>query len=252
MKNKMTRFSFCERCFHNTVMVTFVILLASGFAMLYFNASGEQAGTRENISLMHKVVSIAFIAGPILILLMGVKKVWKENWRLLTSWGRADFVWFLKKPFSLLSKKVTLPNADKFNPGQKSWAMVAMGSSAILSATGVYIWIYNTALLGLFIHIGVALIMTVALGGHLFMAIINPATRPGFGSIVNGKVDAKWAEHHHPIWFYRKIRDMQASRTVYRKAKPVNSYIRKTAIQNIINNRSKQNKLNAKKAYANV
>ena len=36
--------------------------------------------------------------------------------------------------------------------------------------------------------------------GHLYMAVLNPATRHALRGITTGSVDAEWAAEHHPAW----------------------------------------------------
>ena len=40
----------------------------------------------------------------------------------------------------------------------------------------------------------------VLLVGHLYLALIHPATRQALRGITLGTVDAQWAERHHPKW----------------------------------------------------
>lgn len=214
----VTRFTPSERWFHNIVMVTFVFLLVTGLAMLYFNLIGEQGEPRDFLVATHEAVAVLFLVGPTLALIFGVKKVWKENYRILSRWSRTDIEWLTKKPLSAFLKNISMPKDDKFNPGQKAWATIAMSGSFVLAATGVYMWIYESAILALAIHTVVAIGMLVALSGHVFMALINPETREGIGSIIDGEVDAEWAMEHHPLWMERqadeRIRTIDANTPV--------------------------------------
>ncbi|MBF0170444.1 MAG: cytochrome b/b6 domain-containing protein [Nitrospinae bacterium] len=203
MRATVTRFTPSERWFHNTVMVTFVFLLVTGLAMLYFNLVGERGEPRSFLVLAHEVVAILFLAGPVIALLLGARKVWKENYSILTRWSKSDLEWLTKKPLTTFLKNLSMPRDDKFNPGQKAWATVAVSGTALLAASGIYMWIYESPILALFIHTAVAIGMVVALSGHVFMALINPATREGIGSIIDGEVDAEWAMEHHPLWMER-------------------------------------------------
>ncbi len=204
MSSTVTRFTPSERWFHNIVMVTFVFLLVTGLAMLYFNLIGEQGEPREFLVVAHEFVAILFLVGPTLALIFGARKVWKENYAILSRWSKSDIEWLTKKPLSALLKNISMPKDDKFNPGQKAWATVAVSSTAILAASGIYMWIYESPILALAIHTAVAIGMVAALSGHVFMALVNPATREGIGSIIDGEVDAAWAMEHHPLWMERQ------------------------------------------------
>ena len=36
--------------------------------------------------------------------------------------------------------------------------------------------------------------------GHLYLAVIHPATRHSLRGMTVGTVDERWARHHHPKW----------------------------------------------------
>jgi formate dehydrogenase subunit gamma len=97
-----------------------------------------------------------------------------------------------------------MPRDDKFNPGQKTWATIAVCGSLVLVLSGFFLWFTDTSILAATIHTTVTLLMLVALAGHVFMALLNPDTNPGIGSILDGEVDETWAKHHHRLWYDRK------------------------------------------------
>jgi len=49
-------------------------------------------------------------------------------------------------------------------------------------------------------HSGMAAAMTVLIAGHMYMAVLNPATRHALRGMTVGDVDRSWARHHHPRW----------------------------------------------------
>jgi len=207
MKQMVTRFTASERWFHNIVMVSFILLLITGLGMLYFNLLGEQEGSRAFLVTVHECIAIVFLIGPILAMLRGDKKVWRENVQILTHWCCNDFVWLLKKPLTPLFRDIELPEDDKFNPGQKTWATNAFSGAAILAISGVIMWTTGSPMLALAIHTAIAILMLCALTGHVFMALVNPDTAPGVGSIIDGEVELEWAQRHHPIWVERHARN---------------------------------------------
>jgi cytochrome b subunit of formate dehydrogenase len=42
----------------------------------------------------------------------------------------------------------------------------------------------------------------VLVGCHVFMAVVNPATRPALAGMVLGRVRRSWAEQHHGGWLH--------------------------------------------------
>jgi cytochrome b subunit of formate dehydrogenase len=65
---------------------------------------------------------------------------------------------------------------------------------------------------------GVAIIVLVC--GHLYMAVINPATRHALRGITTGYVDAEWAAHHHGAWTADGTGDAQAASRADASAQP--------------------------------
>jgi formate dehydrogenase subunit gamma len=212
MRNTVVRFTASERWFHNIVMTTFVFLFITGLAMLYFNLIGERGEPREFLVISHEIVAMIFIVGPLYAFFRGDRKIWRENAAILTRWSRSDLAWLTKKPLTVFFKNISLPRDDKFNPGQKAWATAAISGVTALVVTGLYMMFAESPILALFLHTATAIGMVVALSGHVFMALINPATRDGIGSIIDGEVDAEWAMEHHPLWVERSARDRIVAR----------------------------------------
>ena len=213
MKAKtIVRFTPSERWFHNSVMFTFVLLLITGMVMLYFNLAGEQGEPRKFLVLIHEVFAVFFLVIPTAAFLLGDKKIWRENLGVMTRWGKNDFIWLAKKPLSAMITSIDLPDDDKFNPGQKVWAMLAISGTFLLIVTGIIMWAMESPILAIFVHTAVAIILAIALSGHIYMAVVNKETREGLNSIIDGEVDLEWARHHHPLWIERHSIERVAQR----------------------------------------
>jgi cytochrome b subunit of formate dehydrogenase len=84
-----------------------------------------------------------------------------------------------------------------FNTGQKLLAWALATSMVAVIVTGFQSWSAG-AEGGL--H-GAAVAVTMALlSAHLFMAVVNSATRPAFAGMVFGRVRRSWAATHHNEW----------------------------------------------------
>lgn len=207
MKKMVIRFTPSERYFHNVVMFSFVFLLVTGMAMIFHNLLGMRDESRDFLSMSHKVMSVFFIIAPVIVFALGDRKVWRENIKLATAWGRYDIDWLMKKPFVNIVKGVDLPPEEKFNPGQKVWMMIAISGSFTLIVSGIVIWLSESAILFIFFHTVTTFVMGMTLSGHIFMALINKDTREAVGSIIDGEVDADWAKRHHPLWMERMAKE---------------------------------------------
>jgi cytochrome b subunit of formate dehydrogenase len=42
--------------------------------------------------------------------------------------------------------------------------------------------------------------LCVLMAGHLYMALVNRATRPALRGMLTGEVDRAWARKHYPRW----------------------------------------------------
>lgn len=212
----ITRFGSSERMFHNVVMLTYFLLLMTGLVIITYNLKGDRDIIRHYFVIAHKAAGVMFLTGTISVVLFGNKMVWLENLWLLIKFDINDIKWLLKKPFTLFNKKIKLPQSDKFNAGQKVWHAIAFSGSFTLALTGVILWNNRLSIIALLVHTALAIIMIFPLMGHMYMALINKDTRPGFNSIINGRVDSKWAQSHHPKWVERKQRDQSGRKKVRR------------------------------------
>ena len=106
-----------------------------------------------------------------------------------------------------------LPHADRpaahgewgmFNPGQKvlAWALTLAVSAVIY--TGIVSWGAGGEGGGSG-HPAAVIVAMVLVGSHIFMAVVNPSTRPALAGMVRGRVRRSWAAEHHAGW----LRDVE-------------------------------------------
>jgi formate dehydrogenase gamma subunit len=219
-------------------MITFIALLMTGMGLLAYNLQGDQGASRRLIVSIHKYISLVFLIAPVVFVVMGSRRIWKENIHLLTTWGWKDIEWLMKKPLKVIFNHLELPPDDKFNPGQKIWATLAVTGSSLLAGTGVIMWVTGSPILALIVHTLVALGLAFALSGHIFMAIGNKDTRPSITSIIDGDVDAQWATHHHPLWMERearrRVREKAGASATHHHEKPDGAATTKTEIPGMV------------------
>ena len=92
-----------------------------------------------------------------------------------------------------------------FNPGQKAlaWALTLAVSAVIY--TGIQAWNAGEGQGSL--HGAAVVVAMVLVGCHVFMAVVNPSTRPALAGMVLGRVRRSWAEQHHGGWLHDRDRD---------------------------------------------
>ena len=99
-----------------------------------------------------------------------------------------------------------LPPAGKFNAGQKINARLVLlvargalrlGRSESLAARPPCSRRCASSAAPHGLAAGIA---AVLVAGHIYLALIHPATRPALRGITRGSVRRDWAEHHHAEW----------------------------------------------------
>jgi formate dehydrogenase subunit gamma len=192
VKARIRRFTRPERVAH-------WLLAAAFFAMLL---SGGQVPHRWSVTTpafdVHVGAAVVLVVGLAALTLRGrgVAATARELSRPL---DRADRAWL--SPRRLLEGRPA-PPADRFNAGQKMNARLLAFGLLGLYATGLYLTFVGNVLPGS-LHGPFAFLTTVLVGGHIFMAVVNPSTRPALRGMTLGWVDRDWAVHHHPRWVRR-------------------------------------------------
>jgi cytochrome b subunit of formate dehydrogenase len=79
--------------------------------------------------------------------------------------------------------------------------MVLMATYPLYVATGLLMWLTPLAILSWLMHFFMALNAVPLIGGHLYMALINPSSRKGLNGMITGHVDRSWGKHHYRRWY---------------------------------------------------
>lgn len=166
------------------------VALLSGLAMGDESRSGLVLGVH-----MGAVVMIG--VGLVVVVLFGNHRALFKAARALMFFDGRDVAWLrsrLQHPLRWHTDRAW----GMFNTGQKvlTWCLGISLTAVIV--TGVMDWSSGGEGGGL--H-GLAVVMTaMLLGAHVFMAVINPATRPALAGMVFGRVRRSWAAEHHGEW----------------------------------------------------
>ena len=103
--------------------------------------------------------------------------------------------------WAAVSDKVKLPEQGKFNAAEKINFMVLMVTYPLYVLTGLSMWLTHLAILSWILHFLMATMALPLIGGHLYMALINPGSRHGVHGMISGFVDRHWAKHHYRRWY---------------------------------------------------
>lgn len=192
--NRVLRFTSSERAVHWLMALAFFSLLVSGLIV-------GRRGTFHDVMYAWHLASAGVLVGGIsLIALAGNRQALSRTRRELGSLHEEDREWLRAIPAHLL-EGAPQPPAARFNAGQKvNFALVCV-LLCVLYITGV-----DTILAGTHHNLifGGHKLATIALcvlvAGHLYMALVNRATRPALRGMLTGEVDREWARKHYPHW----------------------------------------------------
>ena len=168
----------------------FVVALLSGLAL------GDESESGPIFDL--HVAAVALIgAGIVVGLTFGNTRAMLKSMRSLFIFNRLDGAWLLERVRHPLTREGHFP-WGKFNCGQKVLAWLVSISMTLLIFTGVQSWSAGSDSSGP--HATFAVVTLGLLAAHIFMAVVNPSTRPALPGMVLGKVRRSWAFTHHEAW----------------------------------------------------
>jgi len=202
--DQLPRYSTRERLLHWLVVIVFVFVAASGLALfhpsLYFLSNLLGGGTWSVV--LHPYTGLAMALGFYAF----AQPLWRDN-RL----DPRDRTW-LKNVRRLLDDDVAgLPEAGRYNGGQKLLYLTQTLCLVLLLLTGIVIWRANFARffpigvvrLAALVHAFVAFVLVVAVIVHVAAAAW---VRGSLAAMTRGTVTLGWAFKHHRAWFREMIR----------------------------------------------
>jgi formate dehydrogenase subunit gamma len=189
---EIERFNLKERWTHLIRLLSFLVLLGTGFIFFYnnvtllkifFNSGGEAV-------VYHWVAGLIFLAASLASL-----GLWYQDARF----APYDREWLQKRGGYLGGKEVEVP-AGRLNAGQKIFFWLTIALSLGMGLTGILMIFKSSLPLSLnfvlaTIHGLTAIIMVAAVIAHSYLGTIaNPGT---WRALVDGKVSRQWAQKHH-------------------------------------------------------
>jgi formate dehydrogenase subunit gamma len=175
------RFSRTERTLHWVNAVGFLWLLATGL-ILYLPSLAVLVGRRPLIKDMHFWAGIGWISSLGVVILLGDRR------GLLRT-----------------ARELEVLRPSRFNVGQKINALLTAAFAVLFFVSGLLLWLgerdtrfrfASTVIL----HDGVMFLALFLLVGHLYLALIHPATRHALRGMTLGTVSEEWAKRHYPRW----------------------------------------------------
>lgn len=188
------RFGPTERAVHWIHAAAFFALLATGLA-LYLPVLATLVGDRPLLKAVHLGTAGLWLTALLALSVGGDRRRLRRTRQELERFTDDDLVWLRGGPAP----------SGRFNAGQKLHAILQAALAALFVITGVLLWLgeRDTALRipgTIPVHDGCMFLATALVAGHLYLAVVHPATRPALRGMTAGRVAAAFAREHHAAW----------------------------------------------------
>jgi formate dehydrogenase subunit gamma len=187
------RFSPVERLLHWVNALGFFFLLATGL-ILYIPRLSVLVSRRQTIQGLHFWAGVGWLGVLAAVVVLGGRRLLATA-RELDTFDRDDLRW-------LRGRRAP---QGRFNAGQKINAVLTAAFTILFGASGLLLWFgeEDTRLRfasTVILHDGLMYVSLVLLVGHLYLALIHPATRHALRGMTLGDVRVDWAVRHHAKW----------------------------------------------------
>jgi formate dehydrogenase subunit gamma len=191
------RFSRTERAVHWIHATAFFVLLGSGL-VLYVPSLSRLVARRPLVKDVHVYTAVVWLVALALVVALGDRRGLRRTARELDLFDDDDRLWLrgARRP------------QGRFNAGQKLNAALTAAFAVLFAVSGFLLWLgerdttfrfASTILL----HDGLMYVSLVLVAGHLYLALIYPATRHALRGMTLGSVRRDWAAQHHAKWIER-------------------------------------------------
>jgi formate dehydrogenase subunit gamma len=202
MATRIARFGRTERAAHWLLAATFFVMLGSGLALYLPSLSNIVA--RPTAKAWHLWSAAALGIGIVLLVALGNRRALARTARDLERLDGDDARWLGGGPRRFVTGEPAPPQG-RFNAGQKLNAAITLGLMVVMAVTGLLLWYgeqdttYRYAGT-VYVHDWGTFILMLLVAGHIYLAVLHPATRHALRGMTLGDVDRDWAEQHHEKW----------------------------------------------------
>ncbi len=200
---KILRFAKSERLLHWSIAGPFLVSFGSALILVGVYNFDPSRPFRIVFATIHRVSGVCLITLPMLAAfkIRGDVRLHLYNIRQAWIWMFDDFKWLALMGLAALNSRIKLPEQGKFNAAEKLNFMVLMVTYPLYVITGLMMWLTHLAVLCWILHFLMATMATPLVLGHIYMAVLNPASRTGLQGMISGYVDRQWAKHHYRRWY---------------------------------------------------
>jgi formate dehydrogenase subunit gamma len=188
------RFSRTERSLHWVHASAFFALLATGL-VLYVPALGELVGRRPQVKEAHLLTAVAWAVAIALVVALGDRRGLLRTAAELDAFDADDRRWLRGRHAP----------QGRFNAGQKLNAALTAAFALLFAVSGTLLWLGERDTRFRFassivVHDALLYVSLFLLIGHLYLALVHPATRHALRGMIRGDVREDWARKHHRKW----------------------------------------------------
>ena len=193
----LVRYTAGERTNHWLIALAFILAALSGLALFhpalfwFSNLFGGGPWTR----ILHPFIGLFMV----IVFVLLAASVWEDN-----RMQPADWKWLRQYRDVISNREQNLPEAGRYNAGQKLLFFVIVVCLAGMLLTGLAMWrAYFSFSVGLVrlasvVHALCALVLICAILVHIYAAFwIKGSVR----AMLHGTVTPGWAWKHHRAWF---------------------------------------------------
>ena len=204
-RNRVPRFSRTERAAHWVLAATFFAMLFTGLCLSVSAFQGIL--DRPTAKAWHIGSAIALAAGLVIVTLLGDRGSLARSAREIDRFDADDGRWLRGAPGRIVTGQPAPPQG-RFNAGQKLNTSLIGGLMLAMYVTGGLLWYGERDTTYRFagtvmVHDWGTLILMFLIAGHLYLAVLHPATRHALRGMTLGDVDEEWARKHHSKWVER-------------------------------------------------
>ena len=188
------RFSPVERLLHWVNAAGFFFLLVTGL-ILYLPSLSVLVSRRQTVQGIHFWGGVGWLGALAAVVVLGGRRMLATA-REIERFDDDDLRW--------LRRRGRAPQG-RFNAGQKINAALTAAFAVLFGVSGLLLWFgeqdtrfrfASTVIL----HDGLMYVSLGLLAGHLYLALIHPATRHALRGMTLGDVRVEWATRHHAKW----------------------------------------------------
>jgi formate dehydrogenase subunit gamma len=213
LKNgKIYRFDPVEIAVHWIHTVSFFALLITGLVLFAPGGAGWLAKLVGGVSMtrvLHRVFAAPYALLSLPLLVLFSPRGAKEWFQEMFHWDMDDVKLMIGYFPEVLGRHVDLPEAPKFNAGEKFNSLLTLASGLGLALSGIIMWwpksfpvwlvrlaypVHDLAFLGMCAYLTV----------HIFLSVAHPKMRAALEGMTTGWADAEFAKEHYGKWF-RKV-----------------------------------------------